>query len=174
MKEGDTSLAIRNFTQATDQNPDYVEAYIDLGVIYHSRHNPLAINYYNNALNVQPNNIKALYNLAMFYQETKDYEKALEKYRMILQIEPQHKNVLYNMGWVYMVGQEKHEEALAFYTKAIETDSTYVEAIHDRGLCFESLKQYENARQDYMYALKLVNNYPLAIEGLNRLDKLKK
>jgi len=172
--EGDTALAIRNYTQAANQDPDYFDAYMELGVIYHSRHNPLAINHYNNALNVLPGSTMALYNMAMFYQETEDYEKALEKYRMILQIEPQHKNALYNMGWVYMEGFKKYEEGMAFFTKAIEADSNYVEAIHNRGYCFENLKQYENARQDYMYSLKLRTNYPLAIESLNRLDKLQK
>ena len=172
--EGDTALAIRNMTHATDQDPDYFDAYMELGLLYHGRLNPLAINYYNNALNVQPNSIQVLYNMAMFYQETEDYEKALEKYRMILQIDSKHRNALHNMGWVYMIGQEKYEEGMTFFTKAIEVDSSYVEAIYNRGYCFENLKQYENARQDYMYSLKLETNFPLAIEGLNRLDKLQK
>ncbi len=171
--EGDTSLAIRNYLIAADQNSDYFDAYMELGVLYHQRHNPLAVNYYNNALNIEPNNIQALYNLAMFYQETEDYEKALEKYRMILQIDPQNKLALHNMGWIYLTGEEKYEEAVVFFTKAIEVDPNYVEAIYNRGFSSELLKHYDDARQDYMYTLKLVNNYPLAIEGLNRLDKVK-
>ena len=172
--EGDTALAIRNYLIAADQNSDYFDAYMELGFLYHQRHNPLAINYYNNALNVQPNNIQALYNLAMFYQETEDYEKALEKYRMILQIDQKNKLALHNMGWIYLTAEEKYEEAVAFLTKAIEIDPNYIEAIYNRGLSSELLGEYGNARQDYMYALKLVNNYPLAIEGLNRLDQMKK
>ncbi len=173
-EKGDTVSAIRNYLIAADQDPDYFDAYMELGVLYHYRHNPLAIDYYNNALNVKPNNIQALYNLAMFYQETGDYERALEKYRMILQIDQHHKRALHNMGWIYLVGEDKFEEAVTFFTKAIEQDTTYVEAVYNRGLSFEQLKKYDNARQDYMYSLRLVNNYPLAIEGLNRLDKLQK
>jgi tetratricopeptide (TPR) repeat protein len=169
-EEGDTLLAIRNYLIAADQNPDYFDAYMELGVLYHRAHDPLTVSYYNNALNVQPNNTQVLYNLAMFYQEIQDYEKSLEKYRMILQIDPNHKFALHNMGWIYLTGEEKYEEAVVFFTKAIEIDPEYVEAILNRGLSSEQLGQYSNARQDYMYALKLVNNYPLAIEGLNRLD----
>ena len=171
-KKGDTASAIRNYLIAADQNPDYFEAYMELGFLYHCKHNRLAIDYYNNALNVQPDNIQALYNLAMFYQETGDYEKALEKYRMMLQINPNHKFALHNMGWIYLVKQDKFEEAVTFFTKAIEQDSTYVEAVYNRGCSFEQLKKYDYARQDYMYSLRLANNYPLAIDGLNRLDKL--
>jgi tetratricopeptide (TPR) repeat protein len=173
-EKGDTVLAIRNYLNAVEQDPDYFDAYMELGILYHCRHNPLAINSYNNALNVQPNNTQALYNLAMFYQETGEYEKALEKYRMILQIDEQNKFALHNMGWVYLMGLDKFEEAVVFFTKAIEQDTAYIEAIYNRGLSFEQLKKYDNARQDYMYSLKLENNYPLAIEGLNRLDKLQK
>ncbi|MDR0604924.1 MAG: tetratricopeptide repeat protein [Bacteroidales bacterium] len=173
-EKGDTLPAIRNYLIAVEQDPDYFDAYMELGILYHCKHNPLAIDYYNNALNVQPNNIQALYNLAMFYQETEEYEKALEKYRMILQIDEHNKFAFHNMGWIYLMGQDKFEEAIVFFTKAIQQDTTYIEAIYNRGLSFEQLKKYDNARQDYMYSLQLETNYLLAIEGLNRLDKLQK
>ena len=173
-EQGDTASAIRTYLISADQDPDYFDSYMELGILHHCRHNPLTVDYYNNALNVQPNNIQALYNLAMFYQETQDYEKALEKYRMILQVDKNHRNTLHNMGWIYLVAEDKYDEAVTFFTKAIEQDTTYVEAIYHRGLSFEYLKKYDFARQDYMYVLQLSNNYPLAIEGLNRLDKLQK
>jgi tetratricopeptide (TPR) repeat protein len=173
-EKGDTLMAIRYYLIAVEQDPDYFDAYTELGILYHYRHNPLAIDYYNNALNIQPENIQTLYNIAMFYQETEEYEKALEKYRMILQIDEHNKYVLHNMGWIYLMGEDKFEEAVVFFTKAIEQDTTYVEAVYNRGLSFEQLKKYDNARQDYMYSLRLITNYPLAIEGLNRLDQLQK
>ena len=173
-EKGDTLAAIRNYLVATDQDADYFDAYMELGILYHYKGDPLAIDYYNNALNVKPNNIQALYNIAMFYQEAGNYEKALEKYRMILQLEPQNKYALHNMGWVYLTGENKYDEAVVFFTKAIQLDTTYIEAVYNRGLSFEKLKQYDNARQDYMYSLRLQNNYSLAVEGLNRLDKLQK
>ena len=173
-EKGDTLAAIRNYLIAAEQNSDYFDAYMELGILYHYKGDLLAIDYYNNALNVKPNNIQALYNMAMFYQETGNDEKALEKYRMILQLEPQNKYALHNMGWVYLTREKKYEEAVVFFTKAIELDTTYIEAVFNRGLCFENLKRYDNARQDYMYSLHLQHNYPLAIDGLNRLDKIKR
>jgi len=175
--EGDTLSAIRNYLIAAEQNSDYFDAYRELGSLYHCKGDPMAIDYYNNALNAKPNDAQSaeiLYKMAMFYQEAGNYEKALERYRMILQIDPHHRNALHNMGWVYLMGEKKYDEAVVFFTKAIQLDTNYIEAVFNRGLSFENLKQYDNARQDYMYSLRLVNNYPLAIEGLNRLDKLQK
>lgn len=180
-EKGDTLAAVRNYLVAVEQNPDYFDTYTELGVLYQCKRDPLAIDYYNNALNIKPNDAQTLYNMAMFYQDTKNYEKALEKYRMILQIDPKNnmdflvlKYALHNMGWVYLMGENKFEEAVVFFTKAIDLDNNYVEAVFNRGLSFENLKEYDNARQDYLYCLKLVNNYPLAVEALNRLDKLPK
>ena len=171
-EEGDTTAAIRSYLKAVEQNPDYIEAYEELGIVYHTKRDPLAVSYYKNALNIQPENTQLLYNLAMYYQEVGDNDNAIKNYQMILQINPKHVFALHNIGWIYMVKQQKYEEAVAFFTKAIESDTNYIEAVYNRGLAFENLKRYENARQDYTYSLKLNDKYMLAIEGLNRLDKL--
>lgn len=168
-EKGDTAMAINNYLKATEQNSDYYDAYMELGILYHCRQNALAIDYYNNALNCKVNDFQALYNKAMFYQEAKDYDKALEIYKMILQNDVHNKMALHNMGWVYMA-QGKYEEGFVFFSKAIEEDETYIEAIYNRGLCSEMLNEKDKARQDFMYCLKLDDRYQLAIDGLNRLD----
>jgi len=173
-EEKDTNAAIRSYLMAVEQQSDYFEAYEELALLYHRKKDPLAINYYKNAINIQPENVQILYDLAMFYQETGDDEQAITHYKMILQINPSYKYALHNIGWIYMVEQEKYDEAVAFFTKSIEVDSNYIDAIYNRGIASENLKQYDNARQDYAYTLKLDDKYMPAIEALNRLDKLQK
>lgn len=173
-EEGDTTAAIRSYLTAVEQKTDYFEAYEDLALLYHHKKDPIAISYYKNALNIKPDNTQVMYNLAMFYQEIGDYDKAIMQYKMIIQIEPSNKYALHNIGWIDMVELKKYDEAIAFFTRAIDLDNNYIEAVYNRGLAFESLKKYDNARQDYAYVLKLNDKYALAIEGLNRLDKLQK
>ena len=170
-EEGDTMAAIRSYLTAVEQNPDYFEAYEELGIVYHAKKDPLAVNYYTNALNLQADNTQIMYNIAMFYQEKGDNDKALNYYHMILQIDGEHPHALHNIGWIYLVRKDKYEEAVAFFTRAIEADSTYIEAIYNRGLAFESMQRYDYARQDYAFTLKFFENNMPAIEGLNRMDK---
>ena len=170
-EEGDTASAIRSYLKAVDQNSEYFEACEELAHLYHVRHNPLAINHYKNALKIKPNDMQTQYNLAMFYQETGDNGHAIEQYQQMLQAEPNNRFVLHNIGWIYLSRMEKYDEAVQFFTKAINQDTTYIEAVYNRGLAFECLGDYQSARQDFAYSLHLDANYEPAIEALNRLDK---
>ena len=168
---GDTAAAIRSYMKAAEQDAEYFEAYEELAHLYHVRRNPLAIQHYQNALRIRPDDILTLYNLAMFYQETGDDKQAMEQYRQILQKEPNNQYALHNMGWICMERLQNYEEAIRYFTQAINQDPTYLEAVYDRGCAFELQGELDNARQDFAYTLHLDSKYDPAIEALNRLDK---
>ena len=169
-EQGDTTAAIRQYMKAVEQNSTYFEAYEELAHLYHVRHLPLAVEHYKNALRIKPDDIQTQYNLAMFYQETGDNEKALDQYRHILLTNPDNRFVLHNMGWIYLTRLNDYGEAIRYFTRAIEQDTTYLEAVYNRGLAFEYQGDLQSARQDYAYTLHLDAKYEPAIEGLNRLD----
>ncbi len=169
-EQGDTAAAIRAYLKAADQNSNYFEAYEELAHLYHLRRNPLAVDQYRNALKVRPDDINTMYNLAMYYQETGDFDDAIAQYHNILSIDPVNKYALYNMGWIHLTQWERYDEAVAFFTRAISQDTTFVEAVYNRGLAFESKGDKSAARQDYSYALHLNQYYEPAMEGLDRLD----
>ncbi|MBO4773584.1 MAG: tetratricopeptide repeat protein [Bacteroidales bacterium] len=170
-EQGDTAAAIRSYMKAAEQDAEYFEAYEELAHLYHVRLNPLAIQHYQNALRIRPDDILTLYNLAMFYQETGDDKQAMEQYRNILQKEPNNQYALHNMGWICMNRLKNYEEAIRYFTQAINQDPTYLEAVFDRGQAFELQGELDNARQDFAYTLHLNPKYEPAIEALNRLDR---
>jgi tetratricopeptide (TPR) repeat protein len=47
-----------------------------LGILYSIHDNPMAIEYLNTALQIEPSNTNTLYALALFYQNRNDYEDA--------------------------------------------------------------------------------------------------
>ena len=72
----------------------------------------------------------------------------------------------------YFAMQEAdYKEAVAMFTKAIETDPQFVDAYAARGETYENLAQFDQARADYNRALQLVDNFEPAIQGLNSIDK---
>ncbi len=169
---GDTMKAVKAFEKTVEKDQQYFHAYMQLGILYSTKNSPLAVDYFNNALNINPKSTEALYALALFYQENGEYNKAIEKYTTITQIDPKYKTAYYNMGYIHLVYLRVYDVAIKYFTEAIKSDANYAEAWYNRGYCYELLGNISFARTDYQQALKVRINYQKAIDGLNRLDKI--
>jgi len=171
---GDTAKAVSNFKTTIDQDPEYYHAFIQLGILFSVKKNKLAVDYFMNAIKLNPQSIEARYGLGMFYQETEEYDKAIIEYDSILRIDPKYKFVHYNLGYIYLVYLKVYPKAVKCFTDAINCDTKYAEAYFNRGYCYELMGDIQNAKADYNKALELRPNYEKPIDGLNRLDGLMK
>ena len=169
---GDTANAIRNMQIAIDQDQQYYDAYFHLGLIHDGQGNELAEAYYDNAINVNPSSIEALYAKAMFQQSHLKINEAIASYEQIINVDPNFKNSYYNLGYINLVYLEEFERATDYFSQVIERDDQYVDAYINRGYSFELLGKYIYARNDYQKALDLKPNYQRAVDGMNRLDRL--
>lgn len=169
----DTVGAMRMFQLCIDQNPAEVRAFLELGYYYQQKLDPIAVSYYQNALQVEPNNVEINFNLAKLFQDLGEIEKAVEQYKIVLKIKKDHLPALNNLGYVYMVELNQYEDALKLFNQAIEKEPDFVEAHCNRGVCYECMEQYDKARENYQTALRILPNYEEAVAGLNRLDKIK-
>ena len=142
-----------------------------LGDIYGERNDPLALDYYNSALSIEEDNQQALYSKAYFLQNNGKGREALYAYQRIQSIDSLNPIVYYNMGFVYLELLDQPDSSILQFTKSLKLSPQYYQAYYNRGLSYERLGDIEEARLDYKAALTLRHNYPLAIEGLNRLDK---
>lgn len=170
----DTANYLRMLYLVKDQNPQEIKAHLELGYFYQQKKNPEAIAHYQNALIIDPNNEEINYNLALLYSDLGDIEKAKEQYNILLSVAKEGdyaKNALYNLGYISANIDGDYEQAISFYTKAIEMDNLFTEAYYGRGEANEQLGKYAEARSDYERCLKITTNYEPAIAGLNALDK---
>lgn len=165
---GDTINAIRNFLKVTEYKPDHFDAYINLGVIYAARKDPLAIEFYRNAHMVDSTRIEPLYNLGMYYQSVGDFNSAILAYTDLFELEPSNKQALYNMGYIH-VELQIWSEAITYFNRAINLDPNYLEGYYARAYCFEQMGDVLNATTDYQKCLELQPGYTPALEGLGRI-----
>lgn len=170
-EQGDTARAEIEMLKATNLNQEYYDAYMQLGLINLEKNNPIAGDYFNNAINIRPKSIEAHYALGMFYQQSNEAEKAITSYNNILSINPNYKFAHYNLGWVNLVLSQKYDVAIQHFSDAIELDSLYYEAYYNLGHCYELKNNFSEARKYFKKSLEIETNYELAIEGLNRIDK---
>jgi len=170
----DTTNYLRMLQMVIDQDPKEVKAYLELGYFYQQQMNPMAIDYYTNALNVDPNNVEIRYNLAKMYQDLGRRDEAIQEYKTAIGIDPTHVPSLNNLGYLYLDDNTKYEEAAQLFTQAIQANPDFVYSYCNRGVAYEYLGEYEKARADYKKALTIKTNFEPAIKGLNRIDEKQK
>ncbi len=174
MEKGDTSLAIRNFQAAADQDQKYYDAFMELGIIYSALKKPISAGYLETAIRIDSSRVEGYYLLGLAYQEQENIPKAVETYEKLIRSFPDFKEGYYNLGYINLVYIKDFEKAVGYFTKAVSLDPKYADAYFNRGYGYELMGKYANARKDYQKALELVPNYEKPINGLNRLDSLQK
>ncbi len=168
---GDTTKAISSMQTAIEQDNKYFDAFVDIGLMYSVRKNPLAFEYFDNALRLKPGNESAMYAKAKLLQDMNKVAEAIAEYEKMLSINKDNTMVLYNMGAIYLDRKKDAEKAIDYFSKAIASDPKYTEAYFARGVCYEVLKDIPNAKADYNMCLQVTPNFEMAIEALNNLDK---
>ena len=166
---GDTAKAISSFQTCVEQDQEYYNAYIQLGLIFAAQKNPLAIQFYNNALNLQPKSEEAHYNMGMFFLETGQYNKAIEKFTSLVQINPSNREAIFNLGFIHFEYLKVYEQAIKYFDQAVNADPQFARGYCYRGMSYESMGNKSKAKENYSTALKLLPDYDLAAEGMNRV-----
>lgn len=168
-ESGDTAKAISSLETAIEQDNRYADAFYDIGIIYAAQKNPLAMEYYNNALRINPTGHDILYARAKLLQDLGKTDEAIAEYQSILAKYSNCDNCDYNLGAIYLEIKKDNKKALEHFTKAITTNPNYVEAYFARGYTYSKLNEKKSARADYEMCLKIQPNYEPAIEGMNSL-----
>ncbi|MBI3501630.1 MAG: tetratricopeptide repeat protein [Bacteroidetes bacterium] len=169
---GDTARAISSFQDAIRADQNYYNAYMQLGVLYARKKNPLALEYLDGALRIEPKSAEAFYNKGYFLQNTGAYEKALSVYDSLLVLAPQHFDALFNQGAI-LFEQKKPDEALQKFNSILAKDANFFRAYYGRGRCYEAKGLTQKAMNDYKRCLALNPDYDLAAFQLDRLEKKK-
>lgn len=174
-ESGDTALAVSSMQTACEQDDKYYDAFVELGNLYAAKKSALCIEYFNNALRINPKSTEVIYFVGKFYQDTKRIPQAVDAYNKLLSVDKKNKHALYNLGAINYTYLKNLEKAKEYFTRAIDADADYAEAYLARGICFEDLKELTDAEADYKMAVQAKTNFDPAIEHLNNLlDKKKR
>lgn len=164
--------AIKHYTISIDKDADFVEPYINLGILYSDRGSAMAADYFNGALNIEPDNVNAMYLLGLHYQEQEKYDKAVSSYQNIIAVNPDYPHSYYNIGYIALVYQENYDKAIEYMNKAIEVQPAFYRAYYNLGYAHELKGDYQKAREAYKKSLQIMPNFEKAVAGMNRLDRL--
>ena len=112
----------------------------------------LAINAYKRALEFDPDCAAVYHSLGFAYYKEGEFDLAQEALQKAIELNPQNANYHYVLGqlledWTELEGA--WEQATHEFTRAIELDSSYIEAWYNRGLLYEKLGDLEKACEDF-------------------------
>lgn len=169
-ESGDTAKAISSLVTATEQDNRYDQAFFDIGVLYATRKNPLALDYYDNALKINPLNYDAIYAKAKFYQDVNKIDEAIIQYNYLLSKDKTYYAALYNLGAIQLELKNDPKKSIDYFTDAIRLKADYLEAYFARGYAYSKTGDKESAKADYKMCLQLQENYEPAVVALNKLN----
>ncbi|NQS90177.1 tetratricopeptide repeat protein [Patescibacteria group bacterium] len=123
--KGNAAIERRDFNQALsfykrviEINPDYLNAWYELGATYMELGQyQEAIPYFQKVLKLDPNNIFAYYGLGIIYMNLKQYQLAIANLNKTLQIEHNFPETYANLGIIYY-SQGQYQKAKDNFQKA--------------------------------------------------------
>lgn len=169
-ESGDTSKAISSLETAVEQDNRMTDAYYDLGIIFAARKNPIAFDYYANALRVDPGYVNAQYAKAKLLQDLGKYDEAITEYIALLNKDKTFMQANYNIGAIYLDVKNDYPKAIEYLNKALEQDNQWAAAYFARGYSYAKMGNKLNAAQDYKKCLAIEPNFTEATVGLRQLN----
>ncbi len=167
---GETERAITSFQAAVQMEPKYYDGYIQLGLAYTKKKDPLALQYFDNAIRVDSMNMEGHYAKAMYHQSQEKYADAKKVFKHAIGLNRNYAEAHYNIGWM-LLQEDSTEKAKREFERVIVLDPTNARAYFNRGLCYEIMGDNEKAREDYEQALVFDADFDLPKEALKRVKR---
>jgi len=163
--KGNIDLAILDYNQALQLDPQYAIAYNSRGNAYHDKgDNDLAIADYNQALRLDPSLIAAYNGRADAYAAKGNYAFAVADYTTSIKLDPSADNFDGRCWMRALIGQDL-QGALADCNEALRLRANDANVLNSRGLVELKLGQFDQAIADYGAAVAQNPNDAASLYG---------
>ncbi len=168
--QGKSEQAIAAFQSAVERNPDMAEAWVILGDLMDRTHNPLAIQYFDNALRVAPDNVAAWHAKAYFLQNNDKITEALEIYRHIHTLDPQYPEAYLNAA-ILLMYHDSLDAAMRELTILQQIEPANPATWFYKGKVYQFRGDKDQAIASFEQALRLDDQYEQARDALQELQE---
>jgi len=172
LMDEDTIKAMKYIQAAINEDQGLFKAYDQMGVLYSSKGDMLALDYFNAALRLKPYRYDIHYKVGMFYQSFRAFDEAIQAYERALEVNPEHKTSLHNIAVIAIFAGD-YPKAVTCFTKAVAVDASYLEAYFGRAYAYELMGDLIKSESDYRTSLMLDPAYLPSMDGLERVEGLK-
>ena len=168
---GDLVASVKMFENAVKIQPDYFEAYKNLGITLENlNRNKASIDNLLIAISINPSYFDANYHLANVYQKLSQHENAVEFYEKAISINPNVAEAHFNLGNA-LKDLGHLDRAIQTYKKVISMKPNLAETHNNLGVIYKEIGNIELAVSSYKNAIKIKPDF---IEAHNNLGILYK
>jgi tetratricopeptide (TPR) repeat protein len=125
--------------------------FVEANKYYDAMEYEKAIEYYDKVI-YDPNYIRAWNNKGLAFYQMKEFEKALDCFKIVLEGQPNNRIAWYNKGVCFAgLGKQRYKEAIYCFDKALSYDANYIAALNNKA-----------------WYLAEIGNYPEALTNINK------
>lgn len=165
---GNKDASIRALQKCVELNPDHTDAWVLLGKIFAEDGNPLAEQYFENAVQTATENADVLYNKASYLHNNDKLDAAAALLKKIIKVTPQYAEAFDRLGVIYLE-KDSADQAITNFNIAVKVDPEFGVAYYHRAFAYESVGNFKAAKADYERILKFNPDYENAKKGLERI-----
>ena len=169
MSNNDTVNAMKNFMISRDQDDKFFDPVVQIAAIYAAQRNDLAKDFYDLAIEIQPENTGVYYEKALYLQDNGYPMEALAIYDTLDSKMPGNFDVTYNKGYVNLVYLQDYDKAIEYFDNALAISPNATNALLNKGIAYEQKGNFIEAKSIYLQILRNSPNYQLAIDALHRI-----
>ncbi|APF17200.1 Tetratricopeptide TPR_1 repeat-containing protein [Caldithrix abyssi DSM 13497] len=143
------------FRQAIQKDPEFWEAYYNLGIVYfNAQKYTKALEQFNKVINALPNFSKPYYGRGLIFIKQGAYDKALKDFERVKELNPNDYQAYYYIGRV-LRKQKKFVEAEKALKKASEINPDFAPTFFEWGNIYYDKKNFRKAIEYYRNAAEL-------------------
>lgn len=170
---GNFKLAVSSYETAVQQDPEFVGGYLMLGSLYQWKNDPICIEKYTTAYQLDPKNPDVIYALAYAKQIFGKEEAAMVLYRKMAKLDTSYYDAWFQLGYIQQFSKNNLDSAMFYYDKVLEIEPKHVQSLHNMGLIYEDKHDITNALFTYAKVLKVDPEFELTKERVEVLKKMR-
>lgn len=173
-QEGQYDQAIENFESVLEENPDFAEAYYNIGMAYLKKGElDNAMARMERAIELKSDFIQAYFGLGQVYMEKGEKDKAIHIFQQAVDTAPNDASTYINLGVFYF---SINEDDLAMETLLIakDIDPASPQTYYQLGLVYTRLGELDKTIESFEKFLELAPQAPEATTVKTLLEELKK
>lgn len=153
---GRLTEAVQQLRQAISVNPEDIEPYKSLGLIYldHDDAAAAACHYFQQAIKLRPDLAELYFLSGLALRRAARPDEAIDAYRKAVTLRPDFADAHNNVGLI-LSGIGRNQEAAEHYRQILAAHPEYIDAYHGLGFCLHALGDLDQAVVCYEQGLAL-------------------